>query len=554
MQRTSLIAVLLCVPALAALLAGCGAPAKAPVEPEPVAVTATPEPPAPPPFKEIQIVSQTNRVPVIMYHDVVERRTRDTVWYDVSKREFQAQMDWIAERGIVPITLDQLYAHLTEGASIPEQAIVLTFDDNYQGFYDHAWPILKEYGFPAAMFVHSGFVEKQQGRPKMSWETLRELVKNPLFTVGGHTVNHPDDLSKLPPERQAKEINDDKSKIEKELGITLKYFAYPNGKYDKQTMELTKQAGYLMAFTISNGLAEESPGILAVHRYIHTRLERAWEQRERSIRGAAAGIFQQPLLDAPVQYLEMEVEGVKLALVTGGRPSSLTSPKRTGVLEFVERAQAVAGINGGFFNMSAIRGTDNGMVGPCKTSDMPILLPDNWSFRWEKLRNRPMMVWGKSAIAIFPWQPETMNSEAAFKAFMPDMTDAFLAGVWLVRAGMPREEEDMNIFSSADIQDPRRRAFIGVMADGSVVLGASKESASSNRLAQAAAAAGVMEAVLLDSGFSTSLVFDGQVKASGHSTPERPSRPVPHAIVVRGEKVPEILATEQPSEEESSRG
>jgi hypothetical protein len=82
--------------------------------------------------------------------------------------------------------------------------------------------------------------------------------------------------------------------------------------------------------------------------------------------------------------------------------------------------------------------------------------------------------------------------------------------------------------------DPRRRAFIGIDAEGHIVLGASTESASSAMVAEAAAAAGIQEAVLLDSGFSTSLVYGEDVKASGHSTETIPSRPVPHVILLLG--------------------
>ena len=131
-------------------------------------------------------------------------------------------------------------------------------------------------------------------------------------------------------------------------------------------------------------------------------------------------------------------------------------------------------------------------------------------------------------------EPGTVNSDEAFKDFMPDYTDVFLAGVWLVHGGIARTADDMNVFASKDIQDPRRRAFIGLDSEGHIVLGACTQSASSEKVAEAAAAAGIQEAVLLDSGFSTSLVFGEDVKASGHSTETIPSRPVPHAIVLIG--------------------
>jgi hypothetical protein len=104
----------------------------------------------------------------------------------------------------------------------------------------------------------------------------------------------------------------------------------------------------------------------------------------------------------------------------------------------------------------------------------------------------------------------------------------------MVHGGIPRTREQTDTFASKDINDARRRAFIGLSSDGKIVLGASKESCSTEQLANAAAAAGVAEAVLLDSGFSTSLVYGEKIMASGHSTASQPSRPVPHAIVLKG--------------------
>lgn len=192
--------------------------------------------------------------------------------------------------------------------------------------------------------------------------------------------------------------------------------------------------------------------------------------------------------------------------------------------------------------MAAIASTDNQMVGPCKTHDFGTFYPDKFPQIWDKLRNRPLVVWGPKEFAIVAFEPETENTDDAFKNFMPDYTDTFLAGVWLVHNGIPQTKEDMNLFGSKDIQDPRRRAFIGMDQDGHIVLGASTESATSKMVAEAAAAAGVREAVLLDSGFSTSLVYGEDVKASGHSTNLIPSRPVPHAILLRGTLDPRTSA------------
>ena len=54
-----------------------------------------------------------------MYHDVV-KEDKD-VYFDCTKREFEEQMKWISDNGVTPISLDQLYQHLTLGTDVPEK-------------------------------------------------------------------------------------------------------------------------------------------------------------------------------------------------------------------------------------------------------------------------------------------------------------------------------------------------------------------------------------------------------------------------------------------------
>ncbi|MEZ0326332.1 MAG: polysaccharide deacetylase family protein [Fimbriimonas sp.] len=513
------------------------APTPSAGKPSPPAVVVVPPPP---PYTEISLKCQGQRVPVIMYHDVIAKRDKDAQWFDCTVDELKVHLDWLETNSVTPISLDQLYGHLTKGEQIPERSVVLTFDDNYQGYYDRALPLLRAKNYPSAMFVHTGFVGKKEGlHPKMDWKTLKELAKDPLVTIGGHTISHPDDITLLPLDQQMKELQESKAELEKQLGKPVPYFAYPNGKNDEAVQGLTKAAGYTMAFSIHNGLAEESPSTFSVDRYIHTRFEKAFEDWEKSTTGGALAAYLGPLKKSPVSFSEGEFENVKLALVKGGTPTSLMSETREGVLEFVKRTPgAVAGINGGFFAISDIKSSDNRMVGPMKTAAMPSVVPDEAKERWDKLRNRPVVMWGPTGIGIVPFQPETMRTDEAFKDFVPDLTDVLLTGVWLVHSGVARTKEQMDTFGAKDIQDFRRRAFLGITADGELVLGAATSSYTSEQVARAAAAAGLYEAVLLDSGFSTSLVYGQSIKASGHSTPTTPSRPIPHAIVVIGDLDP----------------
>jgi len=515
-------------------LAGCNNPLDPPRK---VVVAPPPEEiPIKIPYTEISLASQNRRIPVIMYHDVIAERGRDSQWFDCSADEFRKQMEFLVEQGAVPISVQDLYDHLTSGKEVPETAVVLTFDDNYQGVYDHAYPILQEYGFPFCMFVHTGFVGKKDGpHPKMSYETLNELLTDPNFTVGSHTVTHPDDISKLDIAVQQQELETSKADLEANLKRKIDFLAYPNGKNDETTQALAQGAGYKMSFSIENGLAEESPGIQCINRYVHTRLEKAWEDRKRALEGGGGRIVRRPLTTtSPISLQIEEFEGTRLAMITGGTPETATSETRESVLEFIRRTGANAGINGTFFAMAAIKSTDNRLVGPCKTPEMAEVIGDQEKTRWPKLRNRPVVMWDGKEIAFVPFQPETMLTDAPFKDFMPDVTNVFMGGAWLVRDGVAMDRDQLRIFGSKDVMDARRRAALGINAAGDIVFAATRESASSAQFATALATAGVTDAVLLDSGFSTSLVYGQRILASGHSTASEPSRPVPHAILLRG--------------------
>ena len=495
-------------------------------------------------YAPISVRAQAARIPVIMYHDVIARRGRKSVWFDCTKAEFAAQMDYLKEQGAHPVSLLQLHKHLVLGEALPENAVVLTFDDNYQGFYDNAYPLLKANNYPSAMFVHTNFVgDKTSDHPKMTWETLTQLDKEGLVTIASHTLSHPEDITKLTPDVQEHELTGSKQTLEAKLGHTIPYLAYPDGKQDDTTRELARKAGYTLAFTIDNGPVEESPNILALNRYIHTRLKKALADCQAA--KAVAAFYEHPFEpNSPVRLEVKEYAGIPMGIVRGGVPSSRRAPVRESVGTFVEQATGVAGINGTFFADARLIGTGCTLIGPAQSAVDTEFQPETDAYRLTRIGNRPIVIWGPKQIAIFPFQCGTMNNQDVFKAVMPDYTDLFLAGAWIVHDGKARTEDELKPAAAGDFQDTRRRAFFGITAKGEPVLGATLTVVSTTKMAEAAVEAGVQEAVLLDSGFSTSLVFDKKIIVTGHTDKNLPSRPVPHAIVVTG-------TLEQPSDEPS---
>ena len=542
----------------------------APASPAPAASAAIAETPtpmaafSPTVYAPLSGLAQNARVLVLMYHDFIVERGKDSVWFDTTRDEFKENLDWLQAQGANFISLEQLHRHLTRGEAVPPGSVVITSDDNYQGFYDNAYPMLKERKIPVAVFVHTNFVGDKKGtHPKMDWDTLRLLDKEGLVTVASHTLSHPTDMAKQPLEEQERELTESKAILERELGHPIPYFAYPNGTGDKFTFDAAQRAGYTMAFTINNGPAEESPSVLTVNRYIQTRLKKGWEDCRDAETNAPAAIADVRLSDLPIRLEVGKFEDVKLGMTRGGLPATWRDPKgRSSVGEFIQKAATaatvnpppVAGMNGTFFADAALRGTDNTMIGPCMTRADGVFYPELDAIRLQKLRNRPLIIAGPKRLLIVPFNPDALNSEEAIKALMPDATDVFLAGAWIVHDGQPRTKKQMGAYSARDFNDPRRRAFFGVTESGEMVLGGTLDVVTTEMMAKAAAAAGVKEAVLMDSGFSTSIIYDGKVIVTGHTAKDLASRPVPHALLACGTLQPpadsettKILADAEPA-------
>lgn len=81
----------------------------------------------------------------------------------------------------------------------------------------------------------------------MSREQLDLLRRSDLLEGGAHTVNHPflDQLS-LPD--QEKEIVRGKQQLAELTGRPVRYFAYPSGDYNRETLQVLKRAGFEAAF------------------------------------------------------------------------------------------------------------------------------------------------------------------------------------------------------------------------------------------------------------------------------------------------------------------
>jgi peptidoglycan/xylan/chitin deacetylase (PgdA/CDA1 family) len=141
--------------------------------------------------------------------------------------------------------------------AIPKRSVVITIDDGYSSAYHIAYPILKQYGFTAVLFIYTDYIGVSESA--MNWDQLREMKANG-FEVGSHTLSHVDLTKKRVDEshqvyleRVREELVASKQIIDKELQQNTMSLAYPFGRYNETVLKLSDQAGYKIGVTVKKG-------------------------------------------------------------------------------------------------------------------------------------------------------------------------------------------------------------------------------------------------------------------------------------------------------------
>jgi peptidoglycan/xylan/chitin deacetylase (PgdA/CDA1 family) len=185
-----------------------------------------------------------------------------------------------------------------------DKDIALTFDDGWACFYENAFPILRDHGFSATVFVVTDFIGRKSSwdyklKEHLSWEQLRELSAEGV-EIGSHGAGHVD-LRGLEEKSLVHEIADSKKMLEESLGKTVKYFSYPFGRFNKRVAYMVRKAGYLKAFSLCKcenmpdledfAIARQGIYIYDTPYSVHLKLERQFwtEQAKDYINNMLAG-------------------------------------------------------------------------------------------------------------------------------------------------------------------------------------------------------------------------------------------------------------------------
>ncbi|MDF1644954.1 MAG: polysaccharide deacetylase family protein [Pseudomonadales bacterium] len=224
-----------------------------------------------------------NHAVILQYHHVSNETPAST---SISVERFAEHIEYLSGNGYQVKSLAEVVSALhiekrepgikkpeqqkseAKGATqLPDNVVVITFDDAYQSIYENAYPLLKEKGWPFTIFVNSTKTHRNR-KIYLSWERLREMAQHGA-TIANHTSSHVHMLRRLEIDGVAESRDDWLARIERQItdmqaeiientGTDARYFAYPYGEANTDLRNLVSRLGFIGLGQHSGPVGEHS--------------------------------------------------------------------------------------------------------------------------------------------------------------------------------------------------------------------------------------------------------------------------------------------------------
>jgi peptidoglycan/xylan/chitin deacetylase (PgdA/CDA1 family) len=192
--------------------------------------------------------------------------------WTVAPAHFRDQMAFLADDGWTSLTVSDYVACVLGAKALPERAVVVTFDDGFADFAEHAAPVLTENKVAATLYVSTAYVGGTSSwlgpdgeQPMLTWSDIEDVAALGV-EIGAHGHEHVPLDELAAPAAQANVI-ESKNRLEHALGLPVESFAYPHGYHSRGIKEMVRLAGFSSACAVKHGLSGPGDDVLALGRF-----------------------------------------------------------------------------------------------------------------------------------------------------------------------------------------------------------------------------------------------------------------------------------------------
>ena len=238
--------------------------------------------------KPRQIKLQDNQFVTLTFHDVRDdvAKQGDRDLYAISTKNLAQYLEWIQREGWHPIRLEDVWLARQGKKTLPNKALLLTFDDGALSSYNRVFPLLKQYKTPAVFAIPTSWINgntkdayEAYGKGNlMTWPQMREMMASGYAEFVSHSDNmhrgilanpqqnmQPAAITREYLEKQKRyeteaeyqnrviaDLKKSKQILDTELGINSKAIFWPYGAVTTESEELAAKAGFPMSFSLGS--------------------------------------------------------------------------------------------------------------------------------------------------------------------------------------------------------------------------------------------------------------------------------------------------------------
>ncbi len=212
-------------------------------------------------------LKEEKNVFIVMYHQISEN---SRLWgdYVIPESLLREDFKFLKEQGIPVISFKDLTEFKNGKKDIPDNSVIITFDDGERSFLTKVVPLLKEFSFCANVNIVGSLVdlytengETDDKYAYLNWNDVKLLAENDLVEIGHHsyafhTLGSRKGMGKLYGESNSayvKIMQEDIKKLNEKIYEKTLFkpciLAYPYGIRNDTLFSLVKSEGFSITLT-----------------------------------------------------------------------------------------------------------------------------------------------------------------------------------------------------------------------------------------------------------------------------------------------------------------